>query len=396
MNPKNDSIYGIDTASLLAVSSELLSIVDIITLPDEANYSYQEFLNVLLHAATSSTDSLESASNDLRSKIPNIRIPSADTIFNYIKPNSIENILSSFRKINSEIFRMMNLKNNVHDIAVDFHDIPFYGCRDTLSIRGIKPKNGTSWGYSFCTLDIIGNSKLTLDVIDINGLSKNYSILMESLFKWIEKMGVKVGTVYMDREFFNRKVLSKMNEHKLDFIIAAKSNKRIKEMLEMHRKEYGDTSTVFEYKFKGGGPAFNIVAMWDQEKGYILFATNKILSSIDIFVKQIPPEYRKRWNIETGYRVKNDFKIRTFSKSPVARTLFFVVQCIMHNILNVLKSALDITAYQMKSVINQDIIKVVTEGINSLCRIPVKSFIDCLTKFNRERNRALRTRLRDI
>ena len=372
MNPKNDSISGIDKASLLALSSEFLSIVNIITLPDEANYSYQEFLNVLLHAATSSTDSLESASNDLRSKIPNIRIPSADTIFNYIKPNSIENILSSFRKINNEIFRMLNLKNNVHDIAVDFHDIPFYGCRDTLSIRGIKPKNGTSWGYSFCTLDIIGNSKLTLDVIDINGLSKNYSVLMESLFKRIEKMGIKVGTVYMDREFFNRKVISKMNEHKLDFVIAAKSNKRIKEMLEMHRKEYGDTSTVFEYKFKGGGPAFNIVAMWDQEKGYILFATNKILSSIDIFVKQIPPEYRKRWNIETGYRVKNDFKIRTCSKSPVARTLFFVVQCIMHNILNVLKSVLDITAYQMKSVINQDIIKVMTEGINSLCNISVK------------------------
>ena len=68
----------------------------------------------------------------------------------------------------------------------------------------------------------------------------------------------------------------------------------------------------------------------------------------------------------------------------------------MHNILNVLKSVLDITAYQMKSVINQDIIKVMTEGINSLCNIPVKSFIDCLTKFNRERNRALRARLRDI
>ena len=102
MTPKNDSMSGIDTASLLAVSSEFLSIANIITLPDEANYSYQEFLNVLLHAATSSTDSLESASNDLRSKLTDIKIPSADTIFNYIKPNSIENVLSSFRKINNK------------------------------------------------------------------------------------------------------------------------------------------------------------------------------------------------------------------------------------------------------------------------------------------------------
>ena len=275
MTPKNDSISCIETASLLAVSSKLLSIDNIITLPAEANYSYQEILNVLLHAATSSTNSLESASNDLRSKIPNIRIPSADTIFNYIKLNSIDNILSSFRKMNNKIFKMMDLKDKVHDIAIDFHDIPFYGCRDTPCIRGIQPKNGTSWRYSFCTLDIIGNSKLTLDVIDINGLTKDYSTLMDSSFKRIEKMGVKVGTVYMDREFFNTKVISKMDERKLDFVIAARSNKKIKGILEKHTKENGNTSTVFEYNFLEGGPTFNIVAMWDQEKGYILFATNK-------------------------------------------------------------------------------------------------------------------------
>ena len=69
---------------------------------------------------------------------------------------------------------------------------------------------------------------------------------------------------------------------------------------------------------------------------------------------------------------------------------------IMYNILNVLKSVLEITAYQMKSVINQDIIKAVTDGIESLCNIPVKLFWDCLMEFNRGRNRALRTRLRNI
>lgn len=56
--PKNDSMFGADRASLLVLSSELVSIVDIITLPAEANNSYQEFLNVLLHEATFSTNSL--------------------------------------------------------------------------------------------------------------------------------------------------------------------------------------------------------------------------------------------------------------------------------------------------------------------------------------------------
>ena len=65
-------------------------------------------------------------------------------------------------------------------------------------------------GIFFLHFRYIGNYKLTLDVIDINGLSKDYSILMDSLFERVENMGVKVGTVYMDREFFNKKVISKM------------------------------------------------------------------------------------------------------------------------------------------------------------------------------------------
>src|SRR5674536_154209 len=66
MKPKNDSMSNIETTSLLAVSSELFSLINIITLPDEANYSYQKFLNVLLHAATSSTNSLAVSYTHLR------------------------------------------------------------------------------------------------------------------------------------------------------------------------------------------------------------------------------------------------------------------------------------------------------------------------------------------
>jgi hypothetical protein len=44
-----------------------------------------------------------------------------------------------------------------------------------------------------------------------------------------------------------------------------------------------------------------------EKKEYILFATNKDVKSIEEFEKSIPEEYKKRWNIETGYRVKNDF-----------------------------------------------------------------------------------------
>ena len=111
MLTKNNSMT-IDTASLLAVSSELFSKYNIITLPESANYECQDILNVLLHAATAHTNSLESTRKDLQRKNPDLRIPSADTVFNYITDNKIEDILSAFRKMNFEIFKM-KLENNM-------------------------------------------------------------------------------------------------------------------------------------------------------------------------------------------------------------------------------------------------------------------------------------------
>ncbi len=393
---KNESMTPTCNVSLLTTAFEMLSKYNIIKLPSNADYETEKVLNVLLHAATSTSNSLESASNDLKRKNPETKIPSSDTIFNYVNCNNIKDILSSFRTINPEIFKMMELKGKVHDVAIDFHHVPFCGDKNTPLIRGMKPKNGTSWGYEYCTLDIIGDDKLTLDVIPISALKKDYSILMELLFKRLETMSVKIGTVYLDKEFCNDDAISALAKLKINFIIACKLNKKIKMKLENFKKENGHKSTVFEYHFNENGTKFNLVAVPHEKKEYILFATNKDVKSIEEFEKSIPEEYKKRWNIETGYRVKNDFKIRTCTKSPVARTLFFIIQCTLYNILNMLKSVLQITAHEMKSIINEDIGISVKWGIKSLVGMPVRLLLRQLKKYIRERDRILRIQLTEV
>jgi len=384
------------SVSLLTAAFEMFDKHNIIKLPSNAEYEIEKVLNVLLHAATSTSNSLESASNDLKRKNPEAKIPSSDTIFNYVNCNNIEDILSSFRTINPEIFNMMELEGKVHDVAIDFHNVPFYGDKNTPLIRGMKPKNGTSWGYEYCTLDIIGDDKLTLDVIPISALKKDYSTLIELLLKRLESISVKIGTVYSDKEFCNDDAISTLTKLKINFVIACKLNKKIKRKLEEFKKENGHRSTVFEYQFNEDGTKFNLVAVPHEKKDYILFATNKDVKSIKEFEKSIPEEYKKRWNIETGYRVKNDFKIRTCTKSPVARTLFFIIQCTLYNILNMLKSVLKITAHEMKSIINEDIGKSVKWGIKSLGGMPVRLLLRQLKKYIRERDRLLRIQLTEV
>jgi len=376
----------IQTTNLLALTSELFSKSKIINLPETAEYSFQDTLNVLLCAATSTTNSIESASIDLRIKTPYKNVPSADSIHGYINSNSIDYVMSSFRKINNEIIQHANIKGTYQDAAIDFHDIPYYGDKNTPGIRGIKPKNGTSWGYSFCSLDIIGDIKLTLDVIDINGLAKNYSMLMDSMMQRLNAMGINLKTLFMDREFFNNATISTIQGLNKNFVIAAKSNKKINAILLDHKKKFGRTSTFFEYQFEKDSPKFIIVAILNpkydpnakKDKGnneYHLFATNLTVDNASDFLKKIPDEYRKRWNIETGYRVKNAFKIRTCSKSPVARSLFFLIQCLLYNIESLLKSVIEIDAYKLKSALSDAIEIVLKEGYKLLCDVTVEKFM---------------------
>ncbi len=397
----------IQTTNLLALTSELFCKSKIINLPENAEYSFQDTLNVLLRAATSTTNSIESASNDLRIKTPNKNVPSADSIHSYINSNSVDYIISSFRKINDEIIRNVNLRGTYQDAAIDFHDIPYYGDKDTSGIRGIKPKNGTSWGYSYCSLDIIGEIKLTLEVIDINGLAKNYSILMESMMQRLKEMDINLKTLFMDREFFNNSTISTLHRLNKNYVIAAKSNKKINAMLFEHNKKFGETSTLFEYQFEKGGPKFIIVAIINpkydpnakKDKGnnkYHLFATNLSVNKESDFINKIPEEYRKRWNIETGYRVKNAFKIRTCSKSPIVRSLFFLIQCLLYNIENLLKLVIEIDAYKLKSAISDAIIIVIIEGYKLLCNVTIQNFINSLWEFKENRTKQLRERLRVI
>lgn len=397
----------IPNANILALTSELFSKTSIIKLPEGTKYGFQDTLNVILHAATSTANSIESASDNLKRKNPEMKILSADSIHDYINSNSIDYIMSSFRQINAEITETARLKGTTQDIAIDFHDIPYYGEKNTSGIRGIKPKNGTSWGYSFCTLDIIGETKLTLDVIDIKGLAKNYAVFIESMVQRINSMGVSVKTLFMDAEFFNFSTISTLHRLNIQYIIAASSNKRINRMLNEHKKKFGSASTILNYQFEKGGPEFKIVAILNprydpkakKEKGnseYFLFATNLAVNSTSEFIKIIPDEYKKRWNIETGYKIKNIFKIRTCSKSPIVRTLFFLIQCLLYNVLNLLKSVIEIDAYKLKSAISDAILTFIKERYKYLCIIPIKMFMELLRKYNEDRIQTLRNRLRSF
>jgi len=79
----------------------------------------------------------------------------------------------------------------------------------------------------------------------------------------------------MDRIFFNTRVIWKINEPKLKFVIVAKSNKKSKAIPEKTRTKYGYASNIFESKFQGGESTFKVVLIWAKKKVYLILVTTK-------------------------------------------------------------------------------------------------------------------------
>ena len=380
----------------------------IINVPEGAKYSQQEALNVIVYAATSTNNSVEAAANELRRKMPNASVPCADTVHTYIKTaNSIEDILFSFRALNSAFLELLKIPNTPQDFAIDFHNEGYYGDKNAEGVRGIQAKAGTSWGHVYFTVDWLGGPTHTLDIVNITELNKDYAALVEGVVNRIRAMGLQIRAILEDRELFNLAAILKFYELGANFIMAAKIDKRIRKLLERHKRENGRETALFKYRFKDErSPEFYLVAIpnpnYDPAKRegrgnreYYLFATSIAFGSVEEFVKRVPKEYRRRWKIETGYRVKKEFKIRTCSRSYVARVLFFVVQCLMHNFLNVLKRILRITAHQLKSRIVEDLDRYLRRG-RFWNNISLRAFYAKIAHYNRYRVLELRSRLAEV
>ena len=215
-------------------------------------------------------------------------------------------------------------------VAIDIHEIPYYGEVNNPFIMGCKHKNGTSYCYKYATIDIVEkNQRFTLKAIPLTPLSNNNATIVTDLLQHAMKY-VHVKYVLLDRGFFSVDVIKALESLKLKYIMPAVKNDTIKQILKDNSNE---TTYFLKYTMRSGkkNATFNLMVKYDEkDKEYYTFATNfEIVYKDDI--KSIAEMYRKRWGIETGYRVKKDFLAITTTECYVIRVLYFMVSVILYN-----------------------------------------------------------------
>jgi len=268
-------------------------------------------------------------------------ISKSQIIYRKLEGNIAE-IQLNFRKHAEKFLKMLKIfsRNRRFILSFDETEDPFYGkfnkAKDNLYLHDLTyAQKGAKYCYKYLTLAITCNhgTRYILDGI----ILKRGSYVEDYVYEMIKnvKEKIKIECVLFDRGF-GWDVIYKLQQLKVNYIVFWKKqgswykkhfNKmndgEFCEITRKHKYNRNKTNYPFESKF--------ILIKQNKYKGKIfdwIFATNLNLKSAKRYIMR----YKKRWGIETIFRVTDDIRIYTTSTNPLTRYFLFLFTCFVYNV----------------------------------------------------------------
>ena len=253
-------------------------------------------------------------------------LPNADTLHCKIKRDAdILSLLENFLNITKKY--LPRLKGKKAIVIADITYDPFFGDDSAETwVHGYKPAKGCVGCYKFFAIHIIVNNKryfvyaMPLDIVD------DQAGLMEEALDYIKGYGIKTKSILLDRGFADSKILDLLRKRRTKYLVLYPKHKNIKKIIREMKLRF------INRKFKVRGVETRLV-IGKTEKITWVFVTN--MEFVDL-VKYIRL-YRKRWNIETGFRMQDEAQIKTKSKRIEIRYFYFLVALLLYNCWKVMK-----------------------------------------------------------
>jgi putative transposase len=220
--------------------------------------------------------------------------------------------------------------------AIDFTLIPYYGdAENDGDVVRTKAKKGTCSFFAYATIyTILRNKRYTLAVKHVRKGEKLTDVI-DFLLGEVTGATLKIGRLYLDREFYTIDVINHLKDREIPFIIPCVARGKsggIRALLR-GRKSYSTTYTMRSGE-KEATFQVNVVARYYRGRRnrrgmeYFTFA----VSGVDVLAGKTHKEYRRRFGIETSYRLMNAARARTTSRSPVLRLLYIGLGFLLMNL----------------------------------------------------------------
>lgn len=305
-----------------------------------AEWTQLQHLTLLVLAAIDNT-SAEAIAKD------KLRLPSADTVINAIKKLDWKDIQRGFDKILDITLLQLRKQRMLWGsgtLAIDFHDDRYYGNKDDEGVVGTKPERGTCYAFRIATIEIVMQGcRFTLAELPFKKGMKPADIV-EYLIRRTWKY-VKIREVLLDGGFYDSDVIERLKRLNVNYIIRADKSKRLNKRL-IRRQSRRNYEFAMQIHIKRANKDRGYRTSWTvgkrAETTLVAFYANKKngkkkewhawVTNIDKSPRVIQKIYKRRWGIETGYRVKGDFQANTCSKNFTVRVMYSLLAICLYNL----------------------------------------------------------------
>ncbi len=292
---------------------------------DKYRITGYELLPVLLEAAACNTY-IETVSNK------------ADIFYLRCKESLISMMEHAYLNYIKGVSNKLILNEKPVILAFDYTDEDFYGKVEGFDIHGWTGKDAITGKFKFLTCSIVSDDipeKIPLISVPIKLGHYKSSIILHCLSLIKDYIG-EIKLILFDRGFYDNDLMFELTKWRYPYLIFVPKRKEYKQLFE----ELEEKKTIFvhDYTFtkdmstwEGETYLTFLKQIYDKRsnKNYDwIFATNVE----KIVLSELLSTYKKRWRIETQFRVQDEARIKCKSKEMKIRYFLFLFEQMLQTI----------------------------------------------------------------
>jgi putative transposase len=223
-----------------------------------------------------------------------------------------------------------------YEFAVDLTNDPYYGKTDSSNEKYVirsQAKKSTNSFYSYISLYITNkNERFTLSVLPVE---KNKTMVeyLSYFIDLIKRLNLKIKVLCLDREFYSIDVFEFLQNNDVPHIVpVVKKGEQMKQILS------GNKARSTQYVMKNSRKKILLDIIIDvkylkgkrgkkgcENLGFVVFG-------VKWSPRKVSTVYRRRFAIESSYRMRNVVKPKTSSKNATIRYFFALISFLLKNI----------------------------------------------------------------
>lgn len=290
--------------------------------PENARYTKENHLSLLL-LASMANGFLEGVSRSVSGCL------TSETLLKYLKRQEPAQVLEVFDEIvkqNVLALRKKRKLQNAVPVAFDWHDVMFYGNPVTPMVIGTQHKKGSCYAFEFLTCSVlVAGERIVVGVFPIITKKDVPTLVKRGLWR-LSELGVKVRYVTLDGGFFSIEILGFLEKQKVRYLLHMPSTSKTRKMRLWKNRRFR-YQTNRHSRRADQQIEFDVVVAFDENKKYKYLLATNLHYTPSILLRM----FNKRWGIETGYRMVNQFLIKTTSLQYVVRLFHYLFACVVYN-----------------------------------------------------------------